>query len=244
MALNYSLDEGLSGSPKLGLIVLSTDETLESEARQVFAGREATLLHARIQAEPDVTPAALALMEERLPSVASLLPSGLSVIGYACTSAATVIGPETVEKILQKQHADASVTNPISAVIAALHAVKAKRLALVTPYVKEVTAPMKALLERNGFTTTSEGAFEQSDDQTVARITQASTLAAILDVANSDCDAVFVSCTNLRSLGILEQAEQALGRPVISSNQALLWHMLKLSNTPAIGWGPGQLFQL
>ena len=54
----YDLDDGYGGAAKLGLIVLSTDETLENEARQVLAGRAVSLVHARIRAEADVTPEA------------------------------------------------------------------------------------------------------------------------------------------------------------------------------------------
>lgn len=243
MALNYELDQGFGGVAKLGLIVLSTDESLENEARQVLSGRDVSLVHTRIQAEPDVTPKALKMMEKRIPSTAELLPKGLRAVGYGCTSASTVIGTERVEELVHLHHPDAAVTNPMSAVIAALNALNAKDIAFVTPYVKEVNAPMRALLQDEGFNAVSEGAFEQSDDKTVARISEESTLAAIENIAKTTrCDAVFVSCTNLRTFGVIEAAEEALNIPIVSSNQALIWHMLKLSGGDARGWGPGMLF--
>lgn len=245
MALHYDLDTGYGGSAKLGLIVLSTDESLENEARQVLAERDVSLVHTRISAEAEVTPKTLKMMEDRIPSTAALLPEGLAAVGYGCTSASTVIGEARVAELIHTHHPHAAVTNPISAVIAALNALKVKKIALVTPYVKEVNAPMRELLITQGFSTVAEGAFEQSDDQTVARISEASTLEAIkTTVGSKACDAVFVSCTNLRSFGIIEAAEAALGVPVVSSNQALIWHMLKLSSIEAKGWGPGRLFQL
>ncbi len=243
MALNYVLDQGFGGSFKLGLIVLSTDESLENEARQVLAGRDASLVHTRIEAEPDVTPKTLKMMEKRIPSTVKLLPKGLAAVGYGCTSASTVIGTERVAELVRIHHPEAAVTNPMSAVIAALNALNAKDIAFVTPYVKEVTAPMRALLQAEGFNPVAEGAFEQSDDRTVARISEISTLEAIQNIAKTrPCDAIFVSCTNLRTFGIIEAAEAAVNVPVISSNQALIWHMLKISGVNAKGWGPGQLF--
>jgi maleate isomerase len=98
-----------------------------------------------------VTPEALKMMEKRLPEVAQLLPQGLKAVGYACTSASTVIGPARVAELVQDSHPEAAVSDPISAVMAGLHALKAKRIAFVSPYVKEVTAPMRALLSANGF---------------------------------------------------------------------------------------------
>ena len=244
MAMKYELDQGFGGNYKLGLIVLSTDESLENEARQVLVGRDVSLVHARIPAESEVTPKALKMMEERIPSTAALLPKGMLAVGYGCTSASAVIGTERVAELVRLHHPEAAVTNPMSAVISALKALKAKNIAFVTPYVKEVNAPMRELLKAEGFNAVAEGAFEQSDDKTVARISEESTLKAIKNtVKTTACDAVFVSCTNLRSFGIIEQAEEAVGVPVISSNQALIWHMLKLAGVDARGWGPGLLFQ-
>jgi maleate isomerase len=103
---------------------------------------------------------------------------------------------------------------------------------------------MRRLLEENGFQVTGFGSFEQQEEQVVSRISQASTLQAILDIGrNSACDAVFASCTNLRTLGLLAEAEQRLGKPVISSNQALAWHLLRLAGDHR-NVGPGRLFEL
>ena len=86
--------------------------------------------------------------------------------------------------------------------------------------------------------------FGQSDDFTVARISSQSILNAIREIgARDDVDGVFVSCTSLRTLPILAEAEQHLGKPVLSSNQALGWHLMRLTG---LTHGPdhlGQLFQ-
>ncbi|PIE12534.1 MAG: Asp/Glu racemase [Rhodobacterales bacterium] len=241
----YELDHGYGGGARLGLIVLSTDETLEGEAREVVTGRPVNLLHARIPSQPDVTPASLETMAGHMTQTAALLPEGLDVVGYGCTSGATIIGPERVEDLVKQGCGAARVTNPLTAVIEALHAVNARRIAFVSPYVAEVNAPMRARLAEAGFETVAEASFAQSDDWIVARITEFSTRTTVERVVKSmDCDAVFTSCTNLRSFGIIEQIEASLGVPVISSNLALLWHMLVLSGVDATGWGPGRLFQL
>lgn len=238
----FEMDLGAGGAARLGLIVLSTDETLEYEARQLLSGREAALLHTRIRAEAEVTPEALGLMEGRITETAGLLPEGLGVIGYACTSAATVIGPARVAALVRAAHPEAEVTNPISAVIAALDALGARKIAFVSPYVPSVTAPMRALLAEQGIETLGEASFGESDDATVAKIAPA----AVMELANAavvkGCEAVFISCTNLRSLQIVEEAEARLGLPVVSSNLALVWDMarrvgLRLEH-------PARLFQL
>jgi maleate isomerase len=245
MALNYQLDQGFGGGARLGMIVLSTDETIENEARSIMAGRDVSLLHARIPAQPDVTPQSLAMMAQDMPQTAALLPQGMKAIAYACTSGATIIGPEKVQALVREHHPGVPVSNPISAVIAALGALNARRIGFVSPYVASVNAPMRAYLAQNDIETLAETSFAQKDDWTVARITEASTRAAILEIGKSNrVDAVFVSCTNLRTFGVIDSVEAELGVPVISSNLALIWHLLKLGQVEAKGWGPGRLFEL
>ena len=241
--MTYELDQGAGAGLRLGLILLSTDETLEYEARQVLAGREVNLLHTRIPARADVTPEDLATMAGEMTATAALLPQGLDGVAYACTSGATIIGPERVEALVQMAHPGVPVTNPLSSVVAALGELGMSRIAMVTPYVEEVTGPMRAALAAHGVETVSDFSFGQKEDRTVARITEASTRRAIVEAARKPgVEAVFTSCTNLRTFGILDAVEAELGIPVISSNSALMWRLLTLAGQPAIGWGPGRLF--
>jgi maleate isomerase len=79
----------------------------------------------------------------------------------------------------------------------------------------------------------------------VARITEASTRRAMLEAARvPGVEAVFASCTNLRTFGVIGAVEAELGLPVVTSNQALLWDMLRRAGADARGWGPGRLFAM
>ncbi|WP_324754936.1 Asp/Glu racemase [Roseovarius sp. Pro17] len=241
--MDYVLNDGAGGGARLGLIVLATDETLEFEAREVLAGRDAQLLHARIPVASAITPETLAQMDAAMPVAAALLPAGLDVIGYGCTSGATVIGQARVAEQIRSVHNDAKVSDPISAVIAALGQLGAQRIGMVTPYVASVTAPMRALLAANGIEVAKEVSFAEGDDRRVARIDPTSTRAALLEAARAPgIDALFASCTNLQTFTIIEEVEAQTGLPVVTSNQALIWHLLRLAGVDAAGWGPGRLF--
>ncbi len=243
--MEYDLDQGAGTGLRAGLVVLSTDETMEYEVRQVLAGRGVNLMHTRIPFRTDVTPSVLQEMAEALPQAAALLPQGLHSIAYGCTSGATVIGPKRIEEIIQKLHPNVPVTDPMTAVITALKTLNTTRIALVTPYVASVTGPMRVYLAQHGIEVVSEVSFAESDDRKVARITEASTRAAMLKAGRAKgVEAVFASCTNLRSFGVIEEVEARLGLPVISSNQALIWHMLQLAGAAPKGWGPGRLYDL
>ncbi|WP_101066225.1 maleate cis-trans isomerase family protein [Roseovarius salinarum] len=241
--MDYRLDNGAGGGRRLGLIVLSTDETLEYEARQVVAGGDVNLLHARIPMQADVTPRTLETMAASMTETAGRLPAGLDAVAYGCTSGATVIGPGRVAALVQAAQPGVPVTDPMSAVLAALDTLGARRIALVTPYLPEVSAPMRDHMGRHGVSFASEISFGQGDDWTVTRIAEDSSRAAMLEAGRAaGVEAVFASCTNLRSFGVIEAVEAELGVPVVTSNQALMWHLLRLAGVPAAGWGPGRLF--
>jgi maleate isomerase len=135
------------------------------------------------------------------------------------------------------------VTNPLTAVIAACRALSARKLAFITPYVASVSQAMRTALEAAGLEIASFGSFEQAEERVVARIAPQSVLKAIAEVDSAECDAVFLSCTNLRAFDVIEAAEATAGKPVISSNSALAWHMRMLAGLPFSGVGPGRLFQ-
>lgn len=239
MALELETDAGWT--PKIGVIVLSTDETLEPELRRAFAPTRAGLYHSRIRSAPHVTPETLAEMRAGLAPSAALLPPGTTTVGYACTSGATVIGRDTVQAEVASAQPGAAVTDPISAAIAAFRHLGVARIGLVTPYVPAVTAAMQALFEAEGIAVGPVTSFEQSEEAIVARITEAAVARAVVEAGRQDVDAVFASCTNLRSFGVIGAAEAAIGKPVVSSNSALAWHLARLAGVGGVA-GPGRLF--
>lgn len=242
MAQDYDLDHGFARL-RLGLIVLATDESLEGEAARMLHGRDINLLHARIPFAPEVTPATLAQMRVDLPATAALLPNGLDAIGYGCTSGATVIGSRSIARIIGETHPGTAVTDPIRAVEAALAVLGARRIAFVSPYLPEVSAPLRDRLADKGIETLSEVSFGEAEDRKVARISEASTRSAMLAAVRPGVEAIFASCTNLRTFGIIDAVERETGLPVVSSNQALIWHMLRLAGAETGGQGPGRLFE-
>jgi maleate isomerase len=230
--LDFQTDDGIGTRANLGVLVLETDETLEHDFARLLNHAGVALYHSRIPMVPDIRPDTLARMERDLPASAKLLPPALSfnVIGFGCTSASTVIGSDNVAKAIQTVCPTAKITDPLAALIAAGRSLGARKLGFVTPYIASVSAGMRGRLEEAGFEITGFGSFEEGNDRVVARITEASILQAIENVAaQAPCDAVVVSCTNLRCLDVIAKAEARIGVPVLSSNQALAWHMLRLA---------------
>ncbi|MDE0066735.1 MAG: hypothetical protein OXN44_07670 [Acidimicrobiaceae bacterium] len=242
--LPFDADEGYGSRARIGLIVLQSDQTIEVEARMLDIDR-VEFYHSRIPNDVEVTPETLIDMEQRLPTAAGLLPAdfGFEAIGYGCTSAAALIGEAGVTAGIQAAHPGTTCTNPITAAVAAFRSLRAKRIAVLTPYTADVTAPIVDCFAAAGLAVAALGSFLEPSDLIVARISEASICDGVCAVAGEHSDAVFVSCTSLRVLERVAEIEDDVGVPVVSSNMALFWHLLRLSGIEDELDGYGQLFK-
>ncbi|MYC61480.1 MAG: Asp/Glu racemase [Caldilineaceae bacterium SB0661_bin_34] len=242
--LPFDTDDGFGSRARIGLIVLESDQTIEAEARMLNLPA-VSFYHSRVPNSLEVTSETLTDMEQWLPAAAALLPRdfGFDAIGYGCTSAAALIGADRVAAAIRSEHPGVACTNPITAAVAALGSLDAHRVAVVTPYTAEVTEPIARSLADAGLSLTALGSFVESNDLTVGRISPESVAAGVRTMARSaDCDAVFVSCTSLRLLASVEDLESEVGVPVLSSNMALFWHVLRLAGVADRIDGLGRIF--
>ena len=224
-------DEGVR-LPTLGLVVLQAEETIEGEFRHYLRDRSVILHHTRIPSGQAVTHDTLTAMEADLGAAIGLFPVGANfdVIGYACTSASSVIGEDRVASLITSARPGVRPTNPATAAKAGLRALGIQRIAVLTPYNIAVTGDIVKMFEAGGFDILGVTTFDEEVEANVARITPQSILeAAVAAGEGGDTEAVFISCTNLRCAGMIAAAEEQLGKPVLSSNLALLWHMLTLA---------------
>lgn len=238
----YTLSEP-SGA-RLGLIVLKSDETIEGDMRRLLP-TDVQFMVSRVPSDSEVTCDTLASMEGHLSTAAALFPSGLNfdVVGYGCTSGTAQIGVDKVASRLRDSLEIGAVTQPLSSLLAACAHLGLKRLALLSPYVPAVSDTLRAALCKDGITTDVVGSFEVGTETDVVRIDPAAVQrAAITLMENADVDGLFLSCTNLRTLDVIEPLETRLGLPVLSSNQVLAWHMMRLAGLRAPARSPGLLF--
>ncbi len=229
VTLPFTTDEGFGSRATLGMVVLASDRTLENEIRQLPLPGVA-LHHSRIFNETHVDSHTLMAMKARLPEAAGLLPSefGFSAIGYGCTSASTLMGDDAVAEAIHTAHPGVSVTNPVRAAVHAFRALNAHKIAIVTPYSEAVTLPVIERFEADGFEVPAFGSFLIEDDLVVARVSADSVATGAATVlAQADADAVFISCTSIRLFDHVQRLEDELGVPVVSSNTAFTWHLLR-----------------
>lgn len=241
MAARYTLTGPIGSRATLGLIALQADETIEADFRRLFPQRDVATYVTRVPSGADLTPGTLGAMEAELPRAAGLLPPSLhfDVIGYGCTSGAMVIGADRVAALIGGAARVGDVTDPLSALLAAIAALDVSRIAVLSPYIASVSAPLCAALERGGARVVATDSFDERVEARVARIDPVSIRDAALALGRRrDVQAVVLSCTNLRTLDIIDTVEAETGKPVIVSNPALAWHMARLAGIrggPAFG---------
>jgi len=224
----FELDQTVDERPKMGLIALQQDETIEGDFRSFFNSLEVDMYVSRVRSGLDVSLDTLGQMEIDLPAAASLLPGGRSydVIGYGCTSGTSVIGANKTAQIIRTAAKALYVTDPLTATIAWCKNLGISRLALLTPYVASVNQSLRNALSSAGIETNPCGSFDVAEEATVVRISQKSIVSAAIDLCKAGApEGVFLSCTNLRTFNAIPQIQSATGLPVVSSNLALCWHM-------------------
>lgn len=242
MAYPYTLST--RSETRIGLIVLQADETIESDFRRLVS-EEVRLFVSRVPSGTDVSAASLSEMEKHLSASAALFPRHISfdAVGYGCTSGTAQIGAGNIAQQVRAGTETRAVTEPVSALLAACGHMGIARLAMLSPYVEEVSARLREVFSESGIATPVFGTFAEPTEARVARIDEESVFEAAKQLAEgASVDGVFLSCTNLRTLGVIERLEEELGLPVFSSNQVLAWHMLQLAGIDAAKAAPGMLF--
>ena len=231
-------------NPRVGLIVLSTDVMIEQDFLKVFSGIPVDLYVNRITNYNPVTAENLNKMTNKITSVTeNILPGErIDCIVYGCTSGTIVSGYENIKKKINIAKPDALVTAPSTAALNALKKKNINKISIVTPYIKSVNDDVVNFFKNNNFEVTSNTYFDIQSDVDIGRVDQDQLFKILSNINHKDAEALFVSCTSLPVLNIIERLEKKLNMTVLSSNQALIWETLENINRNTSIKGYGSLF--
>jgi maleate isomerase len=145
------------------------------------------------------------------------------VLVYGCTSGSFI---EDITHFFK----DVSIpwVTTSQSVISALTAVGAQTVSVATPYIDMINQREKVFLESHGFTVTALAGSGIRENREIGRLSSKEVYPLVQSLP--DADALFLSCTNMRTFDIIEQVEDERGVPVISSNSASLWKALELAD--------------
>lgn len=220
---------------RIGLIVPSTNSVVEPEL-QGHAPEGVAFYATRVPVAEVATEAekvdSLLAMHDRLPAAAAELGSlGPDALAYACTSGSFLGGrdvdAETCASLRAASGVPAYTTS--TAVTAALRALGARRLAVVTPYVAPVAAGAVTYLAQTGFEVVGRADLGLLSNLEKGRLPVSASEELVRQVDLAGVDAVMISCTNWRTIDRLAVLERDLGVPVVSSNLATMWAGLRLA---------------
>jgi maleate isomerase len=220
---------------RVGLVVLATDHTTEPDFQRMVASERVAIYTARIAYANPTTPENLRRMQPRLAETASLIlpDEPLDAICYSCTAASVVMGDDAVEAAIRAAKPGVPVITPPAAVRRALNTLGLRRISVLAPYTVETSAPMADYFQRHGYEIASFTCFGLDDDRLMARTSPSSLVAAARRATVPNAQALFISCTALRSASFAAEIEHEIGRPVVTSNLATAWLSLRICGDEA-----------
>ncbi|WP_299848394.1 hypothetical protein [uncultured Roseovarius sp.] len=226
----YQTDKG-PGKHRIGLIVLSNDYVTERDFINMRPSDDVALFTSRVQNSQDCTLETLPRMAPHISDAAALLvPDGqLDVIAYACTSGTVVMGYEEVSARICRNRAEVKVVTPITAAMVAFRRLDAQRLSVLTPYTEDVNHAIADHLVENGKDVRAFTSFHIEDNEVMAALPTEAIFHAALEADQPDADALFISCTAIRAVDVIQQIEDTIGKPVVTANQAMIWQSLRWS---------------
>lgn len=216
------------------------DDPVSGPTLQRLLGPSIDLQIARIPFPPAYGDESGTIFERSLQAgAASILPSAPPrAIGFACTTGAIELGRERVAAAVARPDARIEAFDPVHAAYDAFRTLRVKRVAIVSPYDRALSIKVADAIFAEGFEVTNLTYLDADD---VVAISDASILDATRAAAQTESEALFLSCTGMRSVPLIDQLESELGRPVLASLQVLAWRMASaFGKRPD---GPGRLLR-
>jgi len=242
--VDVQFDRGRDWRARIGFIVIASDGTIEGEM-PILAPPGVGINFARLPGSNEVTAENLLAMVNDLEDVASrfVFDGDLNVVCFACTSASALIGEERVKAALSRGAPTAIPTSLISGVINALRTLDARRVVVATPYLDEVNTLEARYLLDQGFEILDFQGMNILTDTDIRRVAPEFIKKYARNIDRPEAEAIFISCGGLRSLEIVDELEQEVGKPVVASNQAMFWNALRLAGIEDKIEGYGRLFR-
>lgn len=233
-------------------IIYPSDGVLDREFWQ-FAPPLVTMHVTRVRfPDPSETPETLEMLralvdEDGIDEAAQLLRAiRPDAIAYACTSVSFAGGHIGDRSIIDRvsHRAAAPATSTSSALVAACRALGVRKLAIGAPYLAEITTQFERYLTEAGLESLASHSLGLTEGIDEVEAEDIANLAMQVDCP--EAEAIVLACTNLKTYSVIEALERSLGKPVITANQATVWHASRIAGycgTDGIGhlWGANVL---
>jgi len=232
-------------NPRVGLITLASDFRIEKDFNNVIYGKDIDLYCNRIKCYNPLTNETLKKMADDIPNVTKeILPDQkLDCVAYGCTSGTIAAGYQSIFEKVNLVKPNTKVTTPITSALNALKALGIKNLSIFTPYTDEINQSVINYFKLEGGIEILElSYFDIASDLDIGKVDPQHVFETLAKIDLSKSDALFVSCTALPVLSVINELEKKINKVVLSSNQTLIWNTLKEINYNNKVEGFGELF--
>ena len=244
VTVNYELEDIAPGG-RIGLVALATDYNSETDLRRILPAGVDMFTNRVLNANPVTLENLRAMSGDITRAAGGLLPGkGVDVVIFGCTSGTAAIGEDRLADLIGATQPGIPCTNPITAARTAFGALGAKRISILTPYTEPVNDALADQFRAAGLEVLNIAGFGMDDDIEMTGLPVSAIVGAALEVRHRQADALFISCTAIRAALAVETLEEGLAIPVVTSNQALAWHSLRLMRNTSPVKGFGRLFGL
>jgi maleate isomerase len=166
------------------------------------------------------------------------------LICYACTSGSIVIGEHAVAEQIRLGAPKSQPMTLVTGVIDALRTLNVKSIVVATPYIDEVNKLEYRFMTNQGFKVLNIEGMQIDDGSIMGNIAPSYIKEFALSLDRPEADAIFISCGGIRTIDILQEIEEEVNKPVICSNQAMMWSCLRRINVSLTVKGYGRLFEI
>ena len=233
-------------NPKIGLIALASDYMIEKDFVKIIKDKKIDLFVNRIECFNPLTKENLIKMSEKVTEVTKdILPNEkIDCVAYGCTSGTIAAGYEAIEKKIKNAKPEAIVTTPSTASIKALKKLNIKKIAIFTPYSKKLNDEVLDFFKNENFEIKANSYFNIESDIDIGKVDPNYLYEVLSKMDLKGAEALFVSCTALPALSIIDKLEKKLNITVLSSNQTLIWDTLNSIKNKETTKGFGKIFEV
>ena len=231
-------------NPKIGLIALASDYMIEKDFIKIIKDKKIDFFVNRIECFNPLTKENLIKMSEKVTEVTKdILPNErIDCVAYGCTSGTIAAGYQSIFEKVNSAKPNTKVTTPITSAINALKSLKIKRLSIFTPYTDEINQSVINYFKKENIEIDELSYFDIASDLDIGKVDPQHVFDTLVKIDLSKSDALFVSCTALPVLSIINELEKKINKVVLSSNQTLIWDSLNAINYKEKIDGFGKLF--
>jgi maleate isomerase len=214
---------------RVGLVALSTDFSIEKDFNSIFLNLPIDLFVNRLPFYNPLTDKNLIKMTEKLTEVTeNILPNQtLDTVAYGCTSGTIAAGIDKIINKIQLAKPNCKVTTPITSAVNALKHLSLKKISIFTPYPQPINEKVINYFKNEGFDVQSFASFNMESDLDIGKIDPNYLLEVLTKMDTVNAEALFISCTALPALEIIQKLENKIKKIVLSSNQTLIWDSIR-----------------